>query len=163
MQICLNILRAGLIASRVDLSVYKYPGVIAAPLVIGTIAGSGGKFLQDGIQLACGSLHGKNHHLQLSSCYLISMQSRRHQQCSHIHCFATKWKCSSHCQANPTIPQVHLAAQHAAGNDVIIEKIIHEKTAPFGVNMMTSQVLYQAAQDVMISFFCPVFTAFICK
>ncbi|DBA94266.1 TPA: hypothetical protein ACH3X1_001883 [Trebouxia sp. C0004] len=57
-KICLNILRAGLIASRVDLSVYKYPGVIAAPLVIGTIAGSGGKFLQDGIQLACGSLHG---------------------------------------------------------------------------------------------------------
>lgn len=36
----------------------KYPGVIAAPLVIGTIAGSGGKFLQDGIQMACGSLHG---------------------------------------------------------------------------------------------------------
>lgn len=57
-QVCLNILRAGLIASRVDLSVQKYPGVIAAPLVIGTIAGSGGKFLQDGIQMACGSLHG---------------------------------------------------------------------------------------------------------
>lgn len=65
MQICLNILRAGLIASRVDLSVYKYPGVVAAPLVIGTIAGSGGKFLQDGIQLACGSLHGERHHLNL--------------------------------------------------------------------------------------------------
>jgi len=64
-QICLNILRAGLIASRVDLSVYKYPGVIAAPLVIGTIAGSGGKFLQDGIQLACGSLHGERHHSTL--------------------------------------------------------------------------------------------------
>jgi len=75
-QICLNILRAGLIASRVDLSVYKYPGVIAAPLVIGTIAGSGGKFLQDGIQLACGSLHGESHHLRLhhtvsSACNLI--------------------------------------------------------------------------------------------
>ena len=65
MQICLNILRAGLIASRVDLSVYKYPGVVAAPLVIGTIAGSGGKFLQDGIQLACGSLHGERHHSNL--------------------------------------------------------------------------------------------------
>ena len=41
-----------------DLSVQKYPGVIAAPLMIGTIAGSGGKFLQDGIQMACGTLHG---------------------------------------------------------------------------------------------------------
>ena len=59
LQVCLNILRAGLIASRVDLSVLKFPGVIAAPLVIGTIGGSGGKFLQDGIQMACGSLQGK--------------------------------------------------------------------------------------------------------
>lgn len=57
-KVCLNILRAGLIASRVDLSVLKFPGVIAAPLVIGTIGGSGGKFLQDGIQMACGSLQG---------------------------------------------------------------------------------------------------------
>ena len=38
----------------------KFPGVIAAPLIIGTIAGSGGKFLQDGIQLACGTLPGKH-------------------------------------------------------------------------------------------------------
>ena len=57
-QVCLNILRAGLIASRVDLSVQKFPGVIAAPLVIGTIGGSGGKFLVDGIQRACGNLPG---------------------------------------------------------------------------------------------------------
>ena len=59
MQACLNILRASLIAARVELSVSKYPGVIAAPLVIGTIAGSGGKLVQDGIQLACGSLAGQ--------------------------------------------------------------------------------------------------------
>ena len=58
LQICLNILRAGLIASRVDLSVQKFPGVIAAPLVIGTIGGSGGKFLVDAIQKASGSLQG---------------------------------------------------------------------------------------------------------
>ena len=66
LQVCLNILRAGLIASRVDLSVLKFPGVIAAPLVIGTIGGSGGKFLQDGIQMACGSLQGELHGLSAS-------------------------------------------------------------------------------------------------
>lgn len=47
-----------MIVSRVDLSVQKFPGVIAAPLVIGTIGGSGGKFLVDGIQKASGSLQG---------------------------------------------------------------------------------------------------------
>ena len=61
LQCCLNILRAGLIASRVNLSVQKFPGVIAAPLVIGTIGGSGGKLLLDGIQLASGTLQGERH------------------------------------------------------------------------------------------------------
>ena len=61
LHVCLNILRANLIAARVDLSVQKYPGVVAAPLVIGTIAGSGGKLLQDGIQMACGTLQGTPH------------------------------------------------------------------------------------------------------
>ncbi|KAL3159054.1 hypothetical protein ABBQ32_011052 [Trebouxia sp. C0010 RCD-2024] len=57
-KVCLNILRAGQIASRVNLSVQKFPGVIAAPLLIGTLAGCGGKLLQDGVQMACGTLPG---------------------------------------------------------------------------------------------------------
>lgn len=56
-----------MIASRVNLSVHKFPGVIAAPLLIGTIAGSGGKFLQDGIQMACGTLSGKRHRLDAAA------------------------------------------------------------------------------------------------
>lgn len=63
-----------MIASRVNLSVQKFPGVLAAPLIIGTIAGSGGKFLQDGIQLACGTLPGENQvllpQLRLVQCHL---------------------------------------------------------------------------------------------
>ena len=45
----MNILRAGTIVSRVDAATKMYPGVWAAPLVVGTIGGTGGKFLVDGI------------------------------------------------------------------------------------------------------------------
>lgn len=57
-QVCLNILRAGLIASRIDLSTQLYPGVIAAPLIIGSIAGSGGRFSIDPILGSFGVLEG---------------------------------------------------------------------------------------------------------
>lgn len=43
----LNALRAGLVASRVDSAVARFPGVIAAPLFIGTLAGAGGKLASD--------------------------------------------------------------------------------------------------------------------
>ena len=65
----MNILRAGQIASRVNISVQKFPGVIAAPLLIGTLAGCGGKLLQDGVQLACGTLPGK------SNCFCCNLWS----------------------------------------------------------------------------------------
>ncbi len=97
MQICLNILRAGLIASRVDLSVYKYPGVIAAPLVIGTIAGSGGKFLQDGIQLACGSLHGERHHsnlITLSQQHVVLLSSAMLTRTHALLCYKVEMQLS---------------------------------------------------------------------
>ena len=57
-QVCLNVLRAGLIASRVDVTLELYPGVVLAPLVIGTIAGSGGKLISDGVAMASGHLTG---------------------------------------------------------------------------------------------------------
>ena len=132
LQICLNILRAGLIASRVDLCVYKYPGVIAAPLVIGTIAGSGGKFLQDGIQLACGSLHGERHHSTLITlthqhavllspalcalthallCYEVEMQLSLSGQPQHsASAFSCTTCCLKRCHYRKQIERLHLLA-----------------------------------------------------
>lgn len=57
-QVCLNLLRAGLIASRIDLTSQLYPGVLAAPLIIGSIAGSGGRFSIDPILSGFGALEG---------------------------------------------------------------------------------------------------------
>lgn len=57
-QACLNILRAGLMAARVDLAVQLFPGVIAAPLLLGSIAGTGGRFSIDPILAAIGELPG---------------------------------------------------------------------------------------------------------
>ena len=42
-----TVLRAGLICGRTSLGVQLYPGVLAAPLVLGTLGGTGGKFLCD--------------------------------------------------------------------------------------------------------------------
>ncbi|KAK9840818.1 hypothetical protein WJX81_006890 [Elliptochloris bilobata] len=55
---CLNILRAGLMAARVDLAVELFPGVVAAPLLLGSIAGTGGRFSIDPILAAIGELPG---------------------------------------------------------------------------------------------------------
>ena len=55
---CLNVLRAGLIASRVDLCGELFPGVIAAPLVVGTIGGSGGRFSIDAVLAGFDALDG---------------------------------------------------------------------------------------------------------
>lgn len=50
-RMCLTILRIGLVVARVDLAVKLFPGVLAAPLVLGTVAGSAGKFVADSILL----------------------------------------------------------------------------------------------------------------
>lgn len=42
---CTALSRALLIVARVDLAVSLYPGVIAAPLVLGTVAGCGGRLV----------------------------------------------------------------------------------------------------------------------
>ncbi|KAG2431332.1 hypothetical protein HYH02_013322 [Chlamydomonas schloesseri] len=57
-KLCVTFMRANLIISRVDLAVTKYPGVIAAPLILGTIAGAGGKLITDGIRGGWGALPG---------------------------------------------------------------------------------------------------------
>ena len=44
---CMNILRASLVVARVDTAVRRFPGVVAAPLLLGTLAGCGGKVLTD--------------------------------------------------------------------------------------------------------------------
>jgi hypothetical protein len=59
LQACLGVLRSGLIVQRVNVAAAMFPGVVATPLVIGTIAGSGGKLLVDAITVACGEKKGK--------------------------------------------------------------------------------------------------------
>jgi hypothetical protein len=56
---CTALLRALLMVSRVDLAVAMFPGVIAAPLVLGTIAGSGGKFIVDAMKFGWGNMPGR--------------------------------------------------------------------------------------------------------
>lgn len=51
-------MRLGLIAARVDLAVKLFPGVVAAPLVLGTVAGSAGKFCVDAILTVSGDSKG---------------------------------------------------------------------------------------------------------
>ncbi|KAK9806453.1 hypothetical protein WJX73_009380 [Symbiochloris irregularis] len=58
LKVCLNSLRASLVAARTQLAADLYPGVFAAPLVLGTIAGSGGKFCIDILTGATGELKG---------------------------------------------------------------------------------------------------------
>ena len=56
---CTTILRANLIISRVDLAVSHFPGVLAAPLVLGTISGCGGRLLVDGLKFGWGAMPGR--------------------------------------------------------------------------------------------------------
>lgn len=46
-------------AARCDAARLAYPGSIAAPLILGTIGGSGGKFLSDAILAGAGLAQGK--------------------------------------------------------------------------------------------------------
>ncbi|EFJ49844.1 hypothetical protein VOLCADRAFT_104093 [Volvox carteri f. nagariensis] len=57
-KLCVTFMRANLIINRVDLAVALFPGVIAAPLILGTLAGSGGKLLVDAIRHHWGGLSG---------------------------------------------------------------------------------------------------------
>ena len=80
MQACLNTLRAGLIASRVDVIWQMYPGVIAGPLVIGSIAGTGGRFAIDPILGGFGLLEG------VQAAQMISQQSLKRLCCIQMQC-----------------------------------------------------------------------------
>lgn len=57
-QACLCVLRSSLIVHRVGAAVAVFPGVLAAPLVLGTLSGSGGKVISDAIQAALGEAKG---------------------------------------------------------------------------------------------------------
>lgn len=58
MQVFVNILRTSTIIARVDMSLVRYPGIAAAPLVLGTLGGCGGKFLQDALYIGSGRSPG---------------------------------------------------------------------------------------------------------
>lgn len=50
----MNSLRAGIIAARVTVAVELFPGILVAPLMIGTLAASGGKLCVDTIMQLVG-------------------------------------------------------------------------------------------------------------
>ena len=58
-QVCMNMLRAGIIAQRVDVTQQVFPGVAAAALFVGTIAAAGGKLLVDTIDHLTGDVKGE--------------------------------------------------------------------------------------------------------
>lgn len=60
----MNMLRAGVIAQRIDISQVQYPGVLAAALFIGTVSATGGKLLVDLIQQLNGDLKGNSEIVQ---------------------------------------------------------------------------------------------------
>uniref|UniRef100_A0A383VCK9 Uncharacterized protein n=1 Tax=Tetradesmus obliquus TaxID=3088 RepID=A0A383VCK9_TETOB len=66
---CTALMRALLIVSRVDLAVKLYPGIVAAPLLLGTLAGCGGRLLADTLLHSWGALPG---HAELSSPGFVS-------------------------------------------------------------------------------------------
>lgn len=49
-KMCVNVLRARTLTARISQTVLYYPATFFAPLVMGTIGGSGGKFLHDMIR-----------------------------------------------------------------------------------------------------------------
>lgn len=54
MQVCVQVLRAGLIAAQVDAAAKAFPGIIAPAIIAGTLAGSGGKITTDIISSVAG-------------------------------------------------------------------------------------------------------------
>lgn len=60
LQVGLNILRAALIVHRVNAAVAVFPGVAAAPLLLGTVGGAGGKVISDAVNVAIGASKGKH-------------------------------------------------------------------------------------------------------
>ena len=71
-------LRAGIIAGRIDTTEQTFPGVWAAPLCVGTVAAAGGKLLVDLIQHLTGELKGA----RMPGKPAPWMGSRAYEQCS---------------------------------------------------------------------------------
>ena len=55
----MNTLRGSIMANRVDVACRLFPGVIAAPLVLGTVGGAGGRLCVDLILHLYGNLTGE--------------------------------------------------------------------------------------------------------
>lgn len=49
-------LRSTMICMRVDMAILKFPGIVGAPLLLGTIGGTGGKFFSDLILVGAGHM-----------------------------------------------------------------------------------------------------------
>lgn len=56
---CMSLLRAQLIISRVDVAVINFPGVVAAPLLLGTLGGCGGRLIVDALRFGWGAMPGR--------------------------------------------------------------------------------------------------------
>lgn len=95
----MNMLRAGIIANRVDISQQMFPGVLAAALFIGTVAASGGKLLVDLIQHLTGELEGQS-------------------ACATPSCGRLSTSMSASCGCLQIKPAVHTASGHC-GDDVV--------------------------------------------
>ncbi|KAL4459047.1 hypothetical protein ABPG75_013912 [Micractinium tetrahymenae] len=59
-KLCSAILRATTVVQRVNAAAKLHPGVVAAPLVLGTLAGAGGKMLTDAFLHCAGYRQGPN-------------------------------------------------------------------------------------------------------
>ncbi len=72
MQSCMNVLRAQLLVSRVDQAVKLFPRVPMAPIVLGTLAACGGKFIVDAVNIASGTHSGMMLHSSAVPCQHLS-------------------------------------------------------------------------------------------
>ncbi|KAL4431927.1 hypothetical protein ABPG77_000194 [Micractinium sp. CCAP 211/92] len=59
-QLCRAVLRATTIVQRVNAAARLHPGVVAAPVILGTLAGAGGKLLTDAFLHCAGYQKGPN-------------------------------------------------------------------------------------------------------
>jgi hypothetical protein len=54
-RVCLQTLRATLVASQVTAAVKSFPGIVAVAIIAGTLSGSGGKVLTDAVSVLTGA------------------------------------------------------------------------------------------------------------
>lgn len=85
LQSCMNILRAQLLVSRVNQAVKLFPRVPMAPIVLGTLAACGGKFIVDAVNLAMGNQSGASYSAPFSLRRCSSGAAEVHEECKYPH------------------------------------------------------------------------------